>query len=274
MHHDVDFIERLEAIRARFVLRTNAWVPEFIAMRDCLRCGRAAADLYADLLKRSHQIAGTAGTLGFVALGNAAAELRQALDRRSNMRTESERYAELASALEVFLKSVEELPNASDQIPSAKVQESFEEVSLPSILDATDSKAHILIADDDKLLRDILIEAFSAQGWEVTEASNGLEVIISLFKLSGAPSEERPDLIVLDVDMPSMDGFEALRLIQTSPAWREVPVIMLTARQDKADRIRGVFKGAQDYIAKPLDFFELLSRISELLAVKRGLATR
>ena len=113
----------------------------------------------------------------------------------------------------------------------------------------------ILIVDDEPRIRDFVRMNLEIEHYIVIEASNGIEALDQL-------REHLPDLVVLDVMMPEMDGFETLKAIREVST---VPVIMLTVRQDEQDRIRGLDLGADDYIAKPFNPRELLSRIRALL---------
>jgi len=113
----------------------------------------------------------------------------------------------------------------------------------------------ILIVDDEPRIRDFVRLNLELEHYSVIEAGNGVEAVDHL-------REFLPDLVVLDVMMPEMDGFAALKAIREVS---NVPVIMLTVRQDEQDRIRGLDLGADDYIAKPFNPRELLSRIRALL---------
>lgn len=113
----------------------------------------------------------------------------------------------------------------------------------------------ILIVDDEARIRDFVRMNLELEHYSVIEASNGLEALEEL-------RENLPDLVVLDVMMPEMDGFETLKAIREVST---VPVIMLTVRQSEQDKIRGLDLGADDYIAKPFSPPELLSRIRVLL---------
>lgn len=113
----------------------------------------------------------------------------------------------------------------------------------------------ILIADDEERMRRFVRMNLELEGFAVFEASDGLEAIRKA-------RDELPDLAILDVEMPKLDGFETLREIRrTSP----VPVIMLTVRSEEDDLIRGLDLGADDYITKPFSARELVSRINALL---------
>jgi two-component system, OmpR family, KDP operon response regulator KdpE len=113
----------------------------------------------------------------------------------------------------------------------------------------------ILIVDDEPRIRDFVSMNLELEHYHVIEASDGLEALEQL-------RENLPDLIVMDVMMPEMDGFETLRHIREVS---NIPVIMLTVRQNDQDKIHGLDLGADDYIAKPFNPGELLSRIRALL---------
>lgn len=109
----------------------------------------------------------------------------------------------------------------------------------------------ILIAEDDKDLRKLLYEQLTGEGYQVTAAADGLEAY-ELFK------NEAPDMALLDVMMPLMDGFSLLTKIRETS---EMPVIFLTAKSDESDKVSGLRLGADDYLVKPWSLNELLARI-------------
>ncbi len=114
----------------------------------------------------------------------------------------------------------------------------------------------VQVIDDDPNLDRLLAESLESAGYEVLVASNGLEGIKQLY-------ETRPDLVILDVMMPRMDGWETLKRIREMS---DVPVIMLTARDAEADRLRGFELGADDYVTKPFSLAELNARVRAVLA--------
>ncbi len=114
---------------------------------------------------------------------------------------------------------------------------------------------HLLVVDDDLALAQMLLEILELEGYLVSVAADGETALQKLTKLS-------PDLIILDVMLPGIDGFEVLRHIRQE---HTVPVIMLTARGDEAERIEGLTSGADDYIPKPFNPAELVARIHNVL---------
>jgi two-component system KDP operon response regulator KdpE len=113
----------------------------------------------------------------------------------------------------------------------------------------------VLVVDDEPRLVDVVRLNLEVEGYRVLEASNGVEALQRL-------KEDLPDLVVLDVMMPEMDGFETLRHIREVS---NVPVIMLTVRNEESDRVKGLEIGADDYLAKPYSARELQTRVKAVL---------
>lgn len=122
-------------------------------------------------------------------------------------------------------------------------------------------EARLLVVDDEPNIRDLLATSLKFAGFDIVTAANGNEAIRQA-------SETSPDLIVLDVMMPDMDGFTVLRRIRSSGS--EVPVVFLTARDDVDDRIRGLTTGGDDYVTKPFSLEEVVARIRAVLRRTKG----
>ncbi|NOX63410.1 MAG: response regulator transcription factor [Chloroflexi bacterium] len=118
---------------------------------------------------------------------------------------------------------------------------------------------HILIIDDDAILVELLAEHLKTVGFDVALATNGREGL----RLA---DEIEVDLVVLDVMMPSMDGWEVCRRLRQA---RTTPIIMLTAKGQEVDKLRGFRLGVDDYVTKPFSFAELTARIGAVLARAR-----
>ena len=112
----------------------------------------------------------------------------------------------------------------------------------------------VLIADDNEALRRLIIEALPKHKFEVYQATDGFETLDTVKNL-------RPDIVILDVMMPGIDGTEVCRAMRENAQTRNIPVIMLTARTSIEDRLKGIESGADDYITKPFDFMELQARV-------------
>jgi putative two-component system response regulator len=122
-------------------------------------------------------------------------------------------------------------------------------------------KTVIMIVDDQPQNIELLEAYLVPLGYEIVRAANGKE---ALRKLSG----NQIDLILLDVMMPGMDGFEVTRRIRHDATHRLLPIILVTALQETEDRIKGINAGCDDFISKPVDKMELLARVRSLLKVK------
>ena len=119
-------------------------------------------------------------------------------------------------------------------------------------------KPLVLIVEDEQALVTLLRYNFEAAGYEVATALDGEEALLAI-------AERRPDLIVLDWMLPSISGLEVCRQVRRKPETRDVPVIMLTARGEEADRVRGLDSGADDYVTKPFSPTELVARVRAVL---------
>ena len=120
--------------------------------------------------------------------------------------------------------------------------------------------SRILIIEDAPANIQSLSAILQARGYQISIATNGRRALEVLERI-------RPDLILLDVMMPEMDGFETCRQIKASSAWREIPIIFLTAKTETADIVRGFELGAVDYVAKPFNSHELLARVQTHLTL-------
>ena len=118
--------------------------------------------------------------------------------------------------------------------------------------------ANIFIVEDDQNIREIEEFALKNSGYR-TEA---FECAKDFFR---AIAEERPDLILLDIMLPDLDGMEILRRLKANAATKSVPVIMVTAKTSEIDKVKGLDNGADDYITKPFGIMELISRVKALL---------
>lgn len=115
----------------------------------------------------------------------------------------------------------------------------------------------ILIADDSPSDRQALLEKLSKHGYQCVIAESGAEAIAK-------SKSERPDLILMDIIMPGINGYEATRIITRDEATRGIPVFLCTGKDQETDRLWGLRQGARDYVTKPVDFDALIAKIAAL----------
>jgi DNA-binding NarL/FixJ family response regulator len=127
-----------------------------------------------------------------------------------------------------------------------------------------DRPARVLIVDDEPLNVDYLEQELESLGFVTETAASGVE---ALERVAASP----PDLVLLDVMMPGLDGISALRILKNDPETRLIPVVLMTALNAVEDRVRGIEAGADDFLSKPVDDRELVARIKTALSLKRAI---
>jgi len=123
--------------------------------------------------------------------------------------------------------------------------------------------AVILVVDDEPHILKMVEFKLKNLGHEVISATDGGQALDMV-------STKKPDLVLLDVMMPVMDGFQVLEKLKAQEETKEIPVIMLTARGQERDVVRGVETGADDYVVKPFSFPELIARVNRALSKGRN----
>src|SRR6201994_4651964 len=129
------------------------------------------------------------------------------------------------------------------------------------------AKPLVLVVEDEAPLATMLRYNLEKQGFRVEEAGDGQEALIRI-------AEAQPDLVLLDWMLPVMSGIEVCRQIRRRPNTRDLPVIMVTARIEDQDAVRGLNTGADDYITKPFNIDSLLARMRALLRRSSGVAEK
>jgi DNA-binding response OmpR family regulator len=119
-------------------------------------------------------------------------------------------------------------------------------------------RGKIVIVDDDRAVRERLRQVLEKAGFEVAQAPSGLR-LLSLLEV------DRPDLILLDVRMSWINGFELCRAMKANPVYRHIPVVFVSGRSAEADIATGMACGAADYFVKPVDTLRLVARVTELV---------
>jgi len=117
----------------------------------------------------------------------------------------------------------------------------------------------ILVVDDSPTDRQFMLETLAKKGYQVVTAENGEDAIVKA-------KSELPDLILMDVVMPGLNGYQATRQITRDDATKHIPVIMCTSKGADTDKIWGMRQGANDYLIKPIDAGQLLAKIAQLSA--------
>lgn len=120
------------------------------------------------------------------------------------------------------------------------------------------AKQTILVVDDEKDLLDLIEYNLKKEGFDVLKAENGEECI-------AVAKEKNPDLVLLDIMMPKMDGLQAVEEMRKDDQLKNIPIIFLTARSDEKTEVEGLNKGGDDYITKPISTTKLISRIKAVL---------
>lgn len=120
------------------------------------------------------------------------------------------------------------------------------------------SKAKVLIVDDEPYNNDVLEQALDGTDYQVVTASNGQEAWEKI-------QSEQPDLILLDLMMPVMDGFAVLAKVKEDPTLRDTPIIIVSAENDSKSVVKGIKQGAEDYLTKPVDTAQFLKKVKDFL---------
>jgi two-component system response regulator MprA len=116
----------------------------------------------------------------------------------------------------------------------------------------------VLVVDDEENIIELIRLGLRYEGFEVAVASDGEQALVQAQRLN-------PDLIILDILMPGIDGLEVCRRLRNNPTTSDIPILMLTAKDDVSERIAGLQAGADDYLTKPFDFYELVERVKAIL---------
>jgi len=128
------------------------------------------------------------------------------------------------------------------------------------------TQPHVLLVEDEPAQREVLAYNLEAEGYAVSRAENGEEAMLQVAEIT-------PDLVILDWMMPLMSGIEVCRQLKTRDDTKNIPVIMLSARSEEVDAVRGLETGADDYVVKPYSLRELMARVRTQLRRSRPAAS-
>lgn len=121
--------------------------------------------------------------------------------------------------------------------------------------------SHILIVDDQPDLAGLMADVLGDAGYATRTADNGRDALAAI-------QSDPPDLLLLDVQMPELDGFEVAAMLKADPSTATIPIIMVSAQEGRGARLIGLESGAEDYLSKPVDTAELIAKIRNLLLLR------
>lgn len=249
-----------DTIRLRLVGKLHNWLPAFEQLETDLGSGGGHIANLEDIRMQMHKLAGSARTFGFVELNTCAANVEACLDRIIDRPADNDALPALRSTLGTFLEEAHRITGL--HLPATDADAPVEaEPAEPEII----FDYNILLADDDELVRDLVKHGLKGAKCNITEAENGAEVMAFLEKTKRHSDLGKPDLILLDVNMPGINGFDVLKKLKSDPELRDIPVIMLTRRDEDSSILDGISAGVRDYITKPFEVSELISRIMTTL---------
>lgn len=166
-------------------------------------------------------------------------------------------------------EAISEAPAPADVAATSplelRVAPTFPSTNQPVALPSISQEATILVVDDSPTIRRVVVDSLTAHGYRVCEAADGVEGIREI-------ATQRPDLILLDITMPRLDGYRLCRLVKSHATTRHIPVVMLSGKDGTFDRLRGRLAGSSDYITKPFDTPALLQKIEHFLNKARKAA--
>lgn len=126
-------------------------------------------------------------------------------------------------------------------------------------------KPSILVVEDDETISYILDFMLKREGYEVTTAADGLEALNVIRTPPESDMMSHPDIVLLDIMLPNIDGLQLITEIRNTPHWRNVPIIMLTAKSQETSVLKALEAGANDYITKPFLPAEVLARVKKFV---------
>jgi len=233
--------ELLRPILAKFRQRLSKSFHKYENFQEKIFTNELSSEVCEAIMVDTHKLAGSAKTLGFSELGASAAEVEGYIKGILVLKDFENGSATLAPTFDRFLSNVSEvLDGYTDDA----------EVSSSNITPLLEVKFHVLIIDDDEFARDLVRTSLRNESCKISEAATGSEAF-TLF------DSERPDLIVLDVNLPDMSGFAVMETIRGQPGGREVPIVMLTREDSFENILLGRAGGVIDYLTKPISIQRL-----------------
>lgn len=258
----MDQNSRFDSIKQKFLSRLAEWLPSYERFVAEASAGRADAAEIADVHMRVHKIAGSAKTFGFPELSTTAAEAEKHLAAVDGGKaTLASVKTAVASLTVLTLELRRALTSRKTEVETHTYQDTVR---------APDNRHTILVADDDDLVRELLVSEFIRANCHIMQASDGAVVLDIIKSCTLHADAEKPDLILLDVNMPTVNGFEVLKKLKSTAATQNIPVIMLTRRDEDDSVINAISFGAVDYVTKPFEMPDLIARITEQLVSRKN----
>lgn len=248
----------MEVFRQKFLTKLAGNLPAFSQFVEQIGGTPPTSQDLTNIRMAVHQIAGTAKTFGFENTSEHAATVESLIDRL--LSTTEASHLNHPLVLTKLQQAFDALSTHAAELIQSQRRDDIEQAPRvkPSHLDQNHYK--VLVADDDALVRDLLKENLETQGCEVIEVASGQDVMPQT-KL------HQPNLIIQDVNMPDLSGFEVLRALKANESTRPIPVMMLTKRSEDMSIVEGIASGAADYTIKPFDVDKFVARI--MAALKR-----
>lgn len=255
------FDDSFKRIKQRFVVKLTDYLQLFEELGGILRQSDKAIDNAERYRNQMHKLAGSAKTFGFPELNSFAADVERHLVKIIEGAKQDDVLSALQPALEKFLVEARTITRANSPAQKTPVEPATETASMT----VKEYDYSIVVVDDDELVRELVENGLSQKKCRITQAENGAKVLQYLEKTKRYSLLTRPDLIVLDVNMPDMNGFEVLEKLKSDPEFQAIPVIMLTRRDEDETVMKAFSAGAVDYITKPFKVPELATRIMSVL---------
>ncbi|OCX65366.1 hypothetical protein BFP70_09895 [Thioclava sp. SK-1] len=265
MNDKLDGLEvSLQIIRKRFLDRVEVWLKTASDFKLKITENSWTDAQLDEVYMQLHKIAGSAQTFGFPELSDCARTAELAVERLSwgKLNAGERCFLEIESFIVVATSViVSSRNNVADVVRNIELSE-------PSLTVSTE-KLSVFLVDDDDLLRDLLTRSLLNDGVQTWVESDGNAAMLRLKEFSSGLPRNRPDVIILDVHMPGVNGLEILKYIKNDERIKDIPVLIVTRDTSESIIMEGISHGAVDYISKPFDIRCLQAKIQEIARAHR-----
>ncbi len=258
MVDEKEFDKKLQKIRVNFLQKLKKWLPEFEDFHNKIKQGDIDHEQLEIVTTQSHQLSGSAKMFGFPDMTKKAKELELCLNKLIEGESIDSINDELIHCFDDFLGEYHRIELSSDNSVISETNAHDNEV-------IEKYKYYIFMVDDDESIADLVINVLQEKKCKVTHKKNGKEFFSLLEKIQSDVASIMPDLIMLDINMPEMDGIEVLKQLKKYDHTKNIPIVMLTGVDDDDKVIKSISLGALDYITKPFDGLELSNKILGIL---------